>query len=42
VAAGTVDCLIAAHAIAAESRLFSLDEDLARIARHSDLELLAF
>ena len=41
VAAATVDCLIAAHAIETEASLFTVDDDFGRIAMHSDLQLLS-
>lgn len=39
IAAGTIDCLIAAAAIRHDCRLHSLDEDFKRIASVSELEL---
>jgi len=41
VAAATVDCLIAAHALLADADLMTLDHDFRLIARHTDLRLLA-
>ena len=41
IAAATVDCLIAAHAILAGGQLFTVDEDSLRIAEHSELKLLS-
>ncbi len=41
IAAATVDCLIAAHTLVVGGQLFTVDEDFAWIAKHSDLELLS-
>ena len=41
IAAATVDCLIAAHAIFIDGELFTLDDDFALIAKHSALKLLS-
>lgn len=40
IATSAVDCLISALATERDARLLTLDEDFARIARHSDLKLL--
>jgi predicted nucleic acid-binding protein len=42
VAVSTIDCLIAAQAIKAESRLLTTDQDFARIASHCPLQLLRY
>lgn len=39
VAAATVDCLIAAHAVEGKAQLFTLDDDFKRIAKHTGLKL---
>jgi len=39
--ASTVDCLIAAMTIARNARLFTVDADFSKMARHCDLQLLA-
>jgi predicted nucleic acid-binding protein len=41
VAAATVDCLIAAHAVQVDGALFTLDADFTRIAAHAPLTLHA-
>ena len=40
VAAATVDCLIAAHAVLEDAELMTLDDDFALIARHTALRLM--
>lgn len=39
IAAASVDCLIAAHALRANAELFTLDEDFVHIAKHTGLRL---
>lgn len=39
VAAGTVDCLIAAHAIEASGALLSVDDDFRNMAKHTEVRL---
>lgn len=39
VAAGTVDCLIGAHAIEVNAELFSTDDDFKRMAKHTSVRL---
>jgi predicted nucleic acid-binding protein len=39
VAAGAVDCLIAAHAIESGAELLTTDEDFKHMAKHTDLRL---
>lgn len=41
IAAATVDCLIAAHTMVVGGQLFTLDEDFAWIAKHSELKILS-
>ena len=41
VGVGTVDCLVAAHTLAAGGQLFTLDGDFKRIAKHTGLRLYA-
>lgn len=41
VSATVIDCLIAAQTIANGARLWTLDQDFARIARHSELALFS-
>lgn len=39
IAAGTVDCLIAAHAVESGARLLTTDEDFTHMAKHTTLRL---
>ena len=39
VSAATVDCLIAAHKVAGNARLFTVDDDFKGIAKHTGLRL---
>lgn len=41
IAAATVDCLIAAHAVTVGGELFTLDDDFGLIAKHCALRLLS-